>query len=302
MPNIPNFFIVGAPKAGTSSLYEYLKQHPDIYMSPVKEPHYFCSHQFPDRFAGPGDEEFSRSVFREMSPYEQLFADRGKRQIAGEASVFYLHYPDTAERIRQFNPDAKVIAILRNPVDRAWSAYMHLVRDNRENLAFEQALRREGERIRNGWRPLWWYEALGRYSDQIARYKSQFDSAHFKVFLYEDLRDTAHLLRDVLEFLGVDPDVPIDASIRYNTSGVPTSRRMYEFFANPHPVKEWVKSFLPNDMLRKLGHVGKNLALRRDNMNPSTRRRLINGYRDDIQRVQDQIGRDLSHWLEVRPT
>lgn len=300
MPDFPNFFIVGAPKAGTSSLYEYLKQHPDIYMSAVKEPHYFCSHQFPAQFAGPGDDEFSRSVFREAAPYQQLFADRGERRIAGEASVFYLHYPDTAEKIRQWNPQAKVIAILRNPIDRAYSAYMHLVRDNRENLTFEQALRMEDQRIRNDWRPLWWYRELGRYSPQISRYQAQFDPDHFKVFLYEDLQDTPSMMRHVLEFLGVDPHAPIDTSIRHNISGVPTSRKMYEFFANPHPVKEWAKSFLPNDMLRKLGHYGKRMALRREDMHPRTRRRLIDAYRDDIEHVQAQIGRDLSHWLEIR--
>lgn len=116
----PNFFLAGAAKSGTSSLFHYLNEHPQIYMSAVKEPHYLCYHHFPAKFTGPGDEGFSQGVIRTLEKYEALFREVKHEPIIGEAPVYYLYCPDTAKVIKEFNPDAKVVLVLRNPVDRAF--------------------------------------------------------------------------------------------------------------------------------------------------------------------------------------
>ncbi|MCL6632469.1 MAG: sulfotransferase [Alicyclobacillus herbarius] len=300
MASVPNFFIIGAPKAGTSSLYQYLRQHPQVYMSPIKEPHFFCSHHFPALFTGPGDEEFSRAAIRHPDAYRALFQTATGQSAAGEASVFYLYYPDTPERIRAWNPKAKVIAILRHPVDRAFSAYMHLVRDGWETLSFEEALQVEEDRIRSGYRPLWWYRQLGLYSDAIARYQRVFPPEQMQVFLYEDFANPNKVVQEVLRFLGLNTEVPIDTTIRHNTSGVPRLRPLYMFLSRPHPVKEWAKRVLPTAPCSRASHWLKNRLLVREDMNPTTRQSLLNFYAPDIVRLQELLDRDLSAWLDAR--
>ncbi|MBX5436492.1 MAG: sulfotransferase [Alicyclobacillaceae bacterium] len=298
MARTPNLFIVGAAKAGTSSLYHYLRQHPDIFMCPVKEPHYLCSHHFPARFTGPGDDEFSRNVVRDEKTYLELFAGAGKRPVVGEASVFYIYYPDTARKIHALNPSTKVVAVLRNPVDRAYSAYMHLVRDKRETLPFREALRREDERRRQGYRELWWYREVGLYSRQVKAYLDVFGPDQFRVYLYEDFAQPDRLIRDILNFLEVDPTVPLDTRVRHNASGAPRPRWLYEFLAKPHPVKNALKQVVDPALLHRLAERLKQLTLRRESMDPEVRRELQQFYRDDVLALQDLLGRDLTHWLK----
>ncbi|WP_067927797.1 sulfotransferase family protein [Alicyclobacillus shizuokensis] len=301
MSVFPNFFLVGAAKSGTSSLYHYLRQHPEVYMSPIKEPHFFCSHHFPARFTGPGDEEFSLAAIRRADQYRALFQSIQTETVAGEASVFYLCYPDTALRIHAWNPQAKVVAILRHPADRAFSAYMHLVRDGHETLSFEQALDQEDARMAAGYRPLWWYRRLGLYSDAIDHYRRVFGPSQFKVFLYEDFQDPSQVIRETLAFLGLNPDVPIDTRIRHNASGVPRLRPLYRFLQQPHPVKEWAKRVLPQGPSSRASHWLKNRLLARPQMRPQTRQALISFYRADILRLQSLIQRDLTSWLDDTP-
>ncbi|MCL6452932.1 MAG: sulfotransferase [Alicyclobacillus sp.] len=297
-PHLPNLFIIGAAKGGTSSLYEYLQQHPAVFMSAIKEPHYLCSHHFPPRFTGPGDEGFSNGVVRTESDYRALFERPGDAEVLGEASVYYLYYPDTAEKIKALNPSAKLIAVLRNPVDRAFSAYLHTVRDGRETLTFEEALAAEPERRAAGYQPLWWYREVGYYAKQVKRYLEVWDASQLKIFLFEDLRNTERMLREVLAFLELPWDDAIDTSIRYNVSGVPKSRFMYEFFARPNLLKNAVKPLFPAHVRQRLGHKAKALTLEKVELSEATRRALQAEYREDILDLSDLLHRDLSHWLK----
>jgi hypothetical protein len=291
-----NFFIAGAAKSGTSSLFHYLNLHPDVYMSSIKEPHYFCHDSFPDRFTGPGDEGFSQNRIRTLEDYTRLF-DPGKNVlIRGEGSVYYLYFPEVAERIYEYNPNAKLVFILRNPVERAFSAYMHTVRDGRETLSFESALKAEVDRRNKGYQPLWWYREVGKYSTQIERYLQIFPRNQIKIFLYEEMKDIEHVVNDTLTFLGLSKDVKIDTSIKYNVSGVPKSRKLYRFFAEPNPVKEILKPFLPKTFRHKLGQRAKAMTLSKETMNPETRTLLQTGFTEDIQRLEQLLGKDLSAW------
>ncbi|SFU31632.1 sulfotransferase family protein [Alicyclobacillus macrosporangiidus] len=293
---IPNFFIIGSAKAGTSSLQQYLSQHPQVFMSAIKEPHYLCAEHFPPKFTGPGDEGFSEHITRTREQYLSLFAKADGYRVIGEASVYYLSFPSTAQRIKELNPAAKLVAVLRNPVDRAFSAYLHTVRDGRETLTFEEALAAEPDRKQRGYQPLWWYREIGLYSKGVAEYLRVFGPDQIKVYLYEDLKNIARVLHEIFHFMGIEP-LTIDTSIRYNVSGIPKSRFLYTFFAQPNWFKNALKPLFPTALRQRLGHRAKALTLRKVEMRPETKRELQEYYRDDILALQELLHRDLSHWL-----
>src|SRR4051812_43542140 len=147
----PNFFLAGAAKSATTTLWMHLDGHPQAFMTANKEPHFLCHEHIPDPPTGPGDHGFGSNVIRTLDDYRQLFSDVVDERVIGEASVFYMTFPDTAEKIRDLNPEARVAMVLRNPVDRAFSAYMHTIRDGRETLSFEDALAAEDRRIEDGY-------------------------------------------------------------------------------------------------------------------------------------------------------
>src|SRR5918994_968558 len=205
---MPNFFIVGAQKAGTTSLYHYLNQHPQIYMSPVKEP-FFFDHEINSK----GDVVVRGFAGRRQAPryanleeYQALFRGVGGETAIGEASPLYIYAPGTPERIKEYVPEARSVALLRNPADRAYSAYLHALRIGVEPLAdFAQALREEEERIRNGWHYVFHYRNRGLYYEQIKRYYEVFGRESVGVWLYDDLKeDPARMVRSVFRFLGVE--------------------------------------------------------------------------------------------------
>ncbi len=151
---LPNFLVIGATKSGTTSLYTYLKQHPEVYM-PMKEPNFFALEgREPPFFRGPeGWKEPSQKRITDLEGYRTLFAGASGEKAMGEVSPLYLYAPQAAYRIRRYVPEAKLVAILRNPVERAYSAYMHLVREDREPLGFAEALKEEERRIQSNWGP-----------------------------------------------------------------------------------------------------------------------------------------------------
>ena len=150
----PSFLIVGAQKSGTTSLYHYLSQHPQVFMSSVKEPNFFAFEGQQVDYRGPAGQPASINLYSvtDWDDYQRLFADAGAAVALGEASTLYMAVPGTAERIRQRIPDVRIIAILRDPVDRAFSSYLHCRRTGREPYAeFETALQHERERIADNW-------------------------------------------------------------------------------------------------------------------------------------------------------
>ncbi len=198
---LPNFLILGAAKAGTTALHHYLKQHPAIGMSHTKESNYLALKGEDLDFRGPGDADMVHrfSVTTEAA-YLERFAHCGQKTAIGEASPLYLYSPKAPLHIKQLLPDAKLIAILRNPVDRAYSAFLHLVRDHRETTTdFLEGLRQEPARIAARWEHLWHYVAMGRYADQLARYDALFPREQITVYLYRDFRsDPTAVMRELV--------------------------------------------------------------------------------------------------------
>ena len=284
----PDFFVVGAAKSGTSSLYNYLTQHPAVFMPQMKEPHFFYNERSP---GSPTLQE------KDLAGYLQMFEGVPDGVRAGEASTSYLYAANAAREIKQIRPDAKILAVLRNPVDRAYSQYWNQVRDGREPLNFEDALDAEAGRRRKNWWYGFMYVETGRYAGQISRYIETFGRDNVQVHLFEDLhRDAAEVCRRVFSFLGLDPDHAIEATKVHNRSG-PVKSRLLAGLLNARSVKEPAGRLLPPAWKHGAGEWLRN-ANRRPvpEMNPETREKLKRVFDRDISRLEALIGRDLGWW------
>lgn len=296
---LPTFVLIGAAKAGTTSLYHYLGEHPEIYMSPVKEPRFFALEGHALDFRGPSDDRLHGRTTTTLSAYRALFAGVRHERAVGEASVIYLAHPRAAGALARTVRDAKLVAVLRDPAERAYSSFLYHTRDGFEPAAtFEEALRDEPERLAAGWYPGWAYRGQGFYFRHLSRFLEVFPREQLRVYTYEELdRRPLELLRDLFGFLDVDTAFVPDVSIRWNPSGRPRSPRMQRLLTRPHPLKEAVKRIVPE----RIGHRAIERVQRRNlvrpELAPETRADLVAGYADDIRRLEELIDRDLSAWL-----
>lgn len=294
----PNFIIVGVAKAGTTSFYHYLSQHPDVFMSTPKEPRFFAYLADPRRFTGPGDERVWSRAVTEHDAYRSLFSKAEGARAIGEASVIYLPHRGTAETIARHVPDARIIVLLRDPVERAHSAFLYQRRDAYEMCStFEEAPAEEPGRIAAGWHYGWHYRDQGHYYRNLAPYYEHFGAGKIRVFLTEDLaRDPNAMLADAYRFLGVDDSFRPDMRRRHNRSGVPRSRLAQRVLTKPHPVKEAMKKVVPEEWGHRVIERLLPANLARPPLLPETRSELVAGYEDDVRQLERLTGRDLSAW------
>jgi hypothetical protein len=306
---LPNFLIIGAAKCGTTALYNQLNQHPQIYMSPVKEPRFFALEGEKPDFRGPADRwGINRCPFTDIEAYRALFRDASGEKIIGEASTLYLYSQKAPERISHHVPDAKLVAVLRNPVERAYSAFMFMVRDGREPLSdFVRALREEEARIAGNWGPEYHYKRRGFYHSQLKRYFDRFDRGRIQVYLYEDFKsDPAGVARSIFRFLDVDDDFTPNVSAKHNVSGIPKSetlQSLYLLLRRPNPLKTALKPLFPAKLRRRtraraLGSIQSRNLAKPPLMSPEIRAELSEAYREDILKLQELLQKDLSGWLE----
>jgi hypothetical protein len=297
---LPNFLIVGAAKAGTTALYYHLKSHPQIFMSPVKEPRYFSSRGGSPAFTPPPGLRLPlTTTVASDDEYRALFKKVTSERAVGEASTHYLYAPEAAERIQLAIPAVRLVAVLRNPVERAYSNYLHQVREGLEPAAdFLTSLAEEKERIALGWPPFWHYAARGLYHAQLTRYYERFDRRQIRVYLYDDFAaDPASLMRDLFEFLEVDTSFVPDLDRRYNESGVPKSRRFRSWIRKPFTYGLVPNSVRTSALAQRAGAMLNRLSLAKPPMPVEAREQLSRFFRDDILALQELIGRDLSAWL-----
>lgn len=305
---LPNFLIIGAQKSGTTALYHHLKQHPQVYMPPEKEPHFFALEDESIDFQGPRDQEILNHIaVTDLQAYRGLFGGVTDEKAVGEASAVYLYSPKACWRIKHYIPEARLIVILRNPADRAYSSFLHMIRDGREPLDdFEEALGEEEARIQDNWGPIWHYKRAGFYYGQVKRYLETFGREQIKVYLYEDLKnDPGGMLEDVFRFLEVDDTFVPDVSGNYNVAGVPKSKPLHGlhgFLIKPHPLKSALKPFVPKNLRRRavasLVNGIRNRNLIKPLFLPETRGRLLAEYEEDVLKLGSLIERDLSGWLD----
>lgn len=299
---LPNFFIVGAAKSGTTSIFAYLSQHPEIFFSPLKEPKFFSvsANTFPHK--GPGDSEVDNTIIKDKHDYLNLFKGAKDEKVIGEASADYLYfYKIAAPLIYECNPNAKILIILRNPAERAFSAYRHMLKDKRESLSFENAIEAEESRMDNNYEFIWFYKDVGHYYHQVLEYLKTFNKGSVKICLFEDLtKNSSEVTREILKFLEVDECFSPDISEKHNVSEIKLNESLDQFLSRyNHPVKNLLRPLFLNtlgkDNTERLVNYfkGKNVL----RMRSKTRKSLINLYRDDIIKLQDLIKRDLSSWL-----
>lgn len=299
---LPNFMIIGAARSGTSALYEYLDQHPQVFMSDPKEPHFFAFMEQETSFRGPGDDVMLNDVVvPDREAYERLFRNAEDATAVGEGSVSSLYYPEAARNIKALVPGARLVCMLRNPADRAYSAFMYMRSRLYEPLDdFRAALDAEPKRIDENWHHIWHYRRMGRYLRQVKRYLDLFGHEQMRIYLYDDFhRDPSAVLRDVFGFLGVDdsfvpPDEPSPV-----VSGEPKNKVLQTFLMRSRPIKEVVRATLPSSVRRRVqrGLVSRNLE--RSPLAPDLKAELLDFYRDETLALGDLIGRDLSSWFLV---
>ena len=301
---MPNFCIIGAAKSGTTSLYEYLKQHPQIYMSPVKEPRFFGLEGEIPNFRGPRDEYTNRVLMCNIEDYRSLFQGVTNETAIGEASPWYLYLEKAPLQIRHHIPEAKLIAILRNPVDRAYSSFLHQLQRGAEPLKdFSQSLLEEEIRIRQHWRPIWHYKQLGFYYQQLKRYWETFDKKQIQVYLYEDFCDNPiSMLQNIFRFLDVDDTFIPDISARHNVTYYPENKTSRDLIKRLKTIKLTMRAFLPARLHQSIKvnlQALNNYSVKsfKPKLSLELRRQLIAQYREEILKLQDLIQKDLSHWL-----
>jgi hypothetical protein len=275
---LPNFLVIGAAKGGTTSLYHYLRQHPDIYMSPMKEPNYFTEE----------DQLFGKKSVRSRREYERLFDGVKGEHAIGEATPRYLNAIGGVGRIHDDLPGVRLIATLRQPAERGYSAYLQLFTDSREYRSAEDVLQPGNYRFESSL----YYPKLQRYFDTFPRER-------IKVILFDDLiARPQEVVRSLFAFLGVDPDFAVDTSVRFNRTYSPRFLRLTRLFNAT--ATSWAR-IAPWASGTGLGTPLRRLLLRKPNpIPPALWRRLTDQYHDDIIATGKLIGRDLSHWLTQR--
>lgn len=300
---LPQFFLVGAPKAGTTALHAALATHPQLYLSPVKEPKYFlCGDRRPRGQRGPGDAHSAREWVWRRADYEALFDGARPDQLRGESTPFYLWDVHAQRRIRATVPEARLVVVVRDPVDRAYSNWMHLWSDGLEPEAdFVAAVRAEPSRVARGWAPFWRYRELGRYGEQLSHLLELFPREQVHVLRYRQLVDSpVETLDAVSTFLGVDPGVATAAPPENVRPYVPPSRRRSVLSAGVRagaavgalvPPRAWRVASVP--LLRAL-HAG---GAPRPRLTVAQRREVLEPLVDDIRLLSRLTGASYDDWL-----
>jgi hypothetical protein len=296
----PNFLIAGMAKCGTSSLAQYLQQHPDVFITKHKEPRYFSSQcmQFP--MGGPKDKEVESWYVKDWNQYLKMF-ESAKGEAIGEASADTLYFHScTIPLIKEKLGNPKIIIILRDPVKRAFSAYQHLIRDKRETGSFEEALQKEPERIRDNYELIYHYKKVSQYYEPVKAFLDNFTDV--KVIFNEDLQnDTANCLKEIFQFLDVNPEQEIEYDLRFNVSGKPKNRVLHESLQSETKIRKMVRPFVrlifPTEekRIRMVTWLsGKNMN--RLQLHEETAKELYKFFQEDMDKLKDLLGKDLKQW------
>jgi hypothetical protein len=300
MKRWPNFLIVGTARAGTTSLHEFLGGHADIYMPLQKEPCFFTFYNEHPEF-----KDSKNRYTTTAENYAALF-DGHDEKIMGESSTPYLYfYEKSITNIKQLVPDyrkMKILIVLRDPAERAYSQFMHNRRDLLETLSFEEAIAAEKSRMEENWHFDFFYVDKGYYYNQVKAFMDNFD--HVKVVFYDALeKNPDKLLQDIYAFLEVENIVEKEM-VKRNQSGEMKVKWFKQIITTrKNPVLNAVRKMMGRDTKKKLRNWVKDKLLRynlkKTEMNPATRKRLVDLYKSDIQKLQSLVDRDLSDWMRV---
>ena len=304
--SLPDALLVGAPKAGTSALHAALAQHPQIYASPVKEPKYFmCWDAPPPAYRGPGDAHSNQEWIWRREDYAALFCRAPDDAVRLESTPFYLSAPSARRRIAEELPVAKLIVIVRDPIDRAYSNWMHLWVDGLEPISdFEEAWHAEDSRVRAGWAPFWHYRRLGRYGEQLTDLLNRVERERVLVLRYWQLVSWPNeTLNRVARFLGIAEDqittIPPDNARPFVEPGVRASVlgrviRAGAAAGSYLPPRLWRQANKPLASLLQRG-----TPTERPKLAAEQRKALLGDFADDISLLEQTLGESFEDWRSV---
>ena len=286
-----DFFIVGAPKAGTTSLYHYLAEHPQIEMSSQKEPDYFSDTAIQEQGM-----YYRKNRIDTEEKYYSLFNVESKNVIFGEASVSYLFYKSVAGDIKKYNANAKIIIILRNPIDRAFSHYLMDYRLGLVSDTFDEIVNKTSN---NNKVHLYYqqYIQISEYAKQIARYYQQFDEDKIMLIDYEDFKkDVGEIVKSVYTFLGINSEYKADINKKHNTFTMPKNnliRYIYSFVF----IRNMLTFLFPKSLVKSVRSI-----LFKQNKKPKlsdeTRKQLKQFFKEDIWELSQILNKDFSKWIK----
>lgn len=311
---LPNFFIVGSAKSGTTSIYNYLKQHPDIFMSPIKETHHFStdidSSKFrPDYAAnlninidswldGDQKKEIFHAFVKDWDKYLKLFKNSENQKAIGEVTNSYLYSKEAAKNIRSKFPEGKIIMILRNPVERAFSHFLMDLKSGLETGSFLEAFKKDMAKSNKGWGISNVYYEIGMYYEQVKRYLTIFPQEQIKIILYDDYRnDAIKTLKEICNFLNIDSNFEFEFSKEHNKAMIPKSGAV-ALMMRQKGLKVFAKKIFPKswkNIISKIFFTNKNLP----KLSVDDRKYLIELYKEDIQKLAQLINRDLTSWVKI---
>jgi hypothetical protein len=290
---LPNLLIVGAAKCGTTSLHNYLKQHPDIFMTEHKEPHFLINSEI-------GERRVHKAVTT-LETYEKMFETEADYKYKGESSVMYLAFPEfSIKNIKKYlDPDVKIIIMLRNPIERAFAGYLHNVRYNTsENLSFEEAIEKSEERYQktNDMTPDTRYLHVGMYYNQVKKYMDEFGK-NVHVVIYDDYVSNINgSIKRVFDFLKVN-NIEMDTSQRHMVGGwIFKNPILRKLMISKNGLKSFVKLLLPSSSLRKKIRtiIMRFGTSKTPELTTKMRKYLEDYYRDDIAKLENLIDKDLN--------
>lgn len=301
--HLPNFLVVGTAKSGTTSIFHYLNQHPDICL-PIKESHLFNNPKFFKEGGGDNSTKDKSEIISDLQQYKKTYSfPKRPAEKVGEIGTGYLYdYSYSISKIRETLGDIPIIIILRNPVERAYSSFQHFVKLGKGDSSFEEALLQEESRIENGWDFMWHHRNLGFYYEQVRAFQEEFSKV--KVTFFEDLKgDGESYMKSLFEFIGVDPTFKTDTKTIHNQSRISKSWMFRIANSNLNPIKVILRPIFrklySSEERRRLKEKARSFnSDSYSKMNVSTRQKLINEYKNDIVKLEKIVHRDLNKWVQ----
>ncbi|KAB2814835.1 sulfotransferase [Phaeocystidibacter luteus] len=295
----PNFFLIGVAKAGTTAVFENLKNSSDVFFPHVKEPKHLSVKGLTFPFKGPGDDEAEKNIVKERTAYLSLF-EEANANYACDASVDSFYYADTCiNEISKLCTHPKIVLILRNPYERMYSAYQHLVRDGREQLSFAEALKAEELRISENYEFIWHYLNASLYADRLAKWKSAFPD--MLVLLKDDLdSDPNSFYSTLCNYLEIP--IPEVSNIRFNSSGKPKNALLHRFLnSTDNPAFQFTKRMVRSVVGGRATYLLKSRInsqnLVKEGVVSSDYDLVVGRVNEDITRTSEIIGRRMDQWL-----
>lgn len=295
----PNFIIAGFPKCGTTSLHHYLSEHPQIFMPSQKELHFFTYEILSKLKNGPKDGAVKKTQIQDSKKYLDFYRNVKNEIAVGDASPSYINYPNQFLKIKEYLEDPKFIIVLRDPINRAYSNYLHLKREQRETLTFKEAVNRENKRIKDKYSDFWYYKFNSTYYDKILKAKETFKEV--LIITSEELNENhVATMKKVYKFLDVDCNfITKRKSNRFNKGGYYKKNLFTKIIFQPSKFKNLIKKFIkPTPSLKiLLARVASLFRAKTEEIDEETVLYLTKHFREDVKKLKS-LNINTSNWRD----